>query len=64
MIEYNAPVQFDPKKSEHRESFNNFLKNNSWKDTKLRFILEHPYVDIPSMIHNKLINYYLSREFK
>jgi hypothetical protein len=64
MIEYNAPVTFDVKNVTHRKAFNDFLKNHSWKDTNLRFILEHPFVDIPSMIHAKLINYYLTKEFK
>jgi hypothetical protein len=63
MIRMIAPVNFDVNNKKHREAFHIFLKDNTWSKTRTRFILEHPFVDIPSMIHNKLLNYYLTKEF-
>ena len=64
MIKTIAPVNFDVTNVEHRKSFHNFVKDNSWSNSNVRFILEMPFVDIPSMIRHKLLNYYMNKEFK
>ena len=63
MIKVNTPVDFDVKNPEHRQVFHTFIKENTWGKTKTRFVLEHPYVDIPTMIQNKLLDFYLTKEF-
>lgn len=52
-------VAFDPNNREHQLDFAEFLKYNNWR-TGCRFMLEDPYEDIPSMIKDKLIAYYMS----
>ena len=64
MIKINAPVNFDVTNKEHRKAFSQFIKDNTWSKTTTRFVLEHPFIDIPSMIQHKLLNYYLTSEFK
>ncbi len=63
MIKTIEPVNFDAANTEHRMAFHSFVKYNTWSKSKTRFLLENPYVDIPSMIQNKLLNYYLTKEF-
>jgi hypothetical protein len=41
-----------------------FIKKQKWDSKCPRFILEHPFLDVPTMIQNKLIQYYLKQEFK
>lgn len=54
---------FDPANREHRLAYLNFLKDKSWKTSKYRFILEDDHHDVPYSINNKLIEYYMGREF-
>ena len=64
MIKTIAPVNFDVTNEEHRKSFHKFYKNNSWSESDYRFILEMPFLDIPTMIRHKLLDYYMNKEFK
>lgn len=52
-------ISFDPANTEHRLDFAEFIKYNNWR-SGCRFLLEDPYEDIPSMIKDKLISYYIA----
>jgi len=56
-------VEFDSSNKEHRLAYHNFLKYNTWSKSKFRFILEDTYIDIPTMISDRLLRHYLKREF-
>lgn len=51
-------VAFEPSNRKHRLDYAQFLRYNNWKDG-CQFLLEEPYMDIPSMINDKLVHYYL-----
>ena len=51
-------VNFDPANKQHRLDYARFLKYNNWKNG-CRYLLEEPYMDIPTMIHDKLVRHYL-----
>lgn len=60
----NRPyVIFDPANKEHRLIYNKFLKTGSWSNCSYQFICEAPYLDLPSCINYKLVNYFFSKEF-
>ena len=46
----------------HRNFYFDFLKNNSWANCPVRFELEAPYLDIVTMIKDKMLNYYIQQE--
>jgi hypothetical protein len=64
MLQNKLLVNFDVGNVEHRKYFNMFIKKQKWDSKCPRFILEHPFLDVPTMIQNKLIQYYLKQEFK
>jgi hypothetical protein len=49
---------FDVSKKEDIELFSFFLKNSKWK-TPCPFVLEFPFLSVPDMIKDKLINAYI-----
>lgn len=51
-------VNFDPANRKHRLDYAQFLKYNNWKNG-CKYLLEEPYVDIPTMIQDKLVRHYL-----
>lgn len=55
---------FDAENAEHRKVYNQYLKTKSWADCPYQFVLEEPFLDLPSCINHKLIHYYISQEFK
>ena len=57
-------VIFDPKNSDHRAYYAEFLKKSSWKNCPVRFHIEQGYGDITAMVENKLTAYYLGQEFR
>jgi len=57
-------VPFDPANSAHRRAVNTYVRTGGWGSTPMRFLLETPYLDVPNMVSSRLLNYYLSREFK
>jgi hypothetical protein len=59
---YVEQVLFDVNNAEHRKAFANFLTNASWGAGAPRFILEESNATIPSMITNKLLQYYLEKD--
>lgn len=55
-------VAFDVKKPEHRQYFANFLKNRTWKDCPVRFNLEESYMDVPSLIQDRINKHYFEAD--
>lgn len=55
-------VQFNASNTEHRFAFTNFLRNKKWGDSP-RFYLEEGYSCVPEMIKDKLLQYYINKEF-
>jgi hypothetical protein len=62
----HAPVliEFDAKNTTHRQHFHYFMKNNKWRESAPRFVLESPFVNVPVMIQQKLLEFYLNNEYK
>lgn len=57
-------VAFDPHNKDHRRYYAEFLEYGGWGTCPVRFIVpEDVGSDLPSMIKNSLINYYVEREF-
>jgi hypothetical protein len=63
---YNRPlVAFDANNKEHRRFYAEFVKTSSWGSCPVRFIVTEDHGgDLISMIKNRLINYYVEREFQ
>ena len=57
-----AAVVFDVENAEHRQFFHNFRKNLTWKGAP-RFVLEDQWSNVPDMITNKMLDYYMKGEF-
>ena len=60
----NRPLAlFDAANAEHRRAYNTYKMTGSWSDCKYQFVVEDPYYDLPTMIDNKLVKFYLEHEF-
>lgn len=59
LIRATERVVFDPANKQHRLDYARFLKYNNWKEC-CHYLLEDPYMDIPTMINDKLIAYFLA----
>jgi hypothetical protein len=58
-------VAFDASNKEHRRYYAQFLKVNTWGHCPVRFIVEGDHgMDLPTMMRNKLCEYYVAQEFK
>jgi hypothetical protein len=58
-------VAFDASNKEHRRYYAEFLKLNTWGHCPVRFIVEDDHgMDLPTMMRNKLCEYYVAQEFK
>jgi hypothetical protein len=58
-------VAFDVSNKEHRRYYAEFLKFDSWGHCPVRFIITDEHgMDLPTMIKNKLCEYYVSQEFR
>jgi hypothetical protein len=55
---------FDAENEEHRRAYFTYINSRSWDGCKFRFIVEEPYVDLPTNIDRKMISYYIAREFE
>lgn len=62
---YSRPlVAFDPYDKDHRRYYAEFLEYGGWGMCPVRFICpEDVGMDLPSMIKNSLVHYYIDREF-
>ncbi len=57
-------VAFDPANKDHRRYYAEFLEYGGWGRCPVRFVCpEDIGHDLPTMIKNSLIDYYVSREF-
>jgi len=57
-------VAFDPQNKDHRRYYAEFLEYGGWGSCPVRFIVTEEHgMDLPSMIKNSLIEYYIDREF-
>lgn len=63
---YSRPwVAFDATNKEHRRYYAEFLKFNTWGRCPVRFIVPDEHAnDLPTMIRNKLVEFYVAQEFK
>jgi hypothetical protein len=52
-------VRFSPDDKKHVEQYRNFLVNRKWDTLGCPYELEWPYLGIPDMIKDKIINHYL-----
>jgi hypothetical protein len=59
VLKTKSLVKFEPRNSEHLAIFNHFLTKNNWKEG-CPFELEQPYLDVPSMIRDKIARHYIS----
>lgn len=66
-LEYHGRpwVAFDASNKEHRRYYAEFIKFNTWGRCPVRFIVTEEHAnDLPTMIRNKLCEYYVQSEFK
>lgn len=57
-------VAFDPNNKDHRRYYAEFLEYKGWGRCPVRFIVPDDVgMDLPTMIRNRLCEYYISREF-
>jgi hypothetical protein len=57
-------VAFDPYDKDHRRYYAEYLEYGGWGRCPVRFIVTEEHgLDLPTMIRNKLIEYYIDREF-
>lgn len=57
-------MAFDPYNKDHRRYYAEFIQYGGWGMCPVRFICPEDYgMDLPTMIKNRLIEYYISREF-
>jgi hypothetical protein len=58
-------VAFDASNKEHRRYYAEFVKFQTWGRCPVRFIVTDDHgMDLPTMIKNKLCEYYVKTEFK
>lgn len=59
---------FDPSKKDDRILAYKFLKTYTWKDlapgNTCPFFCEFPYIEIPAMLKDKIVEYYSQKEMK
>jgi len=63
ILQQHPTVEFDPTNQQHREFYNEFNKKGKWNAVAPRFILSRPYLSVPTMIADILLNYYMEQEF-
>ena len=57
-------MAFDPYNKDHRRYYAEFLENGGWGNCPVRFICPEDHGDnLPTMIKNSMINFYIDREF-
>ena len=52
-------VRFSPEDKKHIDQYRNFVINRKWDNPGGPFELVWPYLSIPDMIKDKIINHYL-----
>lgn len=56
---FEKRVKFEPRKREHQLAYARYLKYNAWGENGCRFELEGEWNDIPTMIRDKMLTYYM-----
>lgn len=56
-------VAFDPKNKQHRKWFREFQVRHTWGRCPVRFIVPDENGDLITLCQQKLIEYYVSKEF-
>jgi hypothetical protein len=57
-------VAFDPNNKDHRRYYAEYIEHGGWGRCPVRFICTEDHgFDLPTMIKNSLVEYYVSREF-
>ena len=57
-------VTYDPSLPSHLNAYKVFFQTNSWAHTDLRFEVEHPFVDVPTTLANKTLQYFFDKDSK
>ena len=52
-------VRFSPEDKKHIDQYRNFVVKRKWDAPGCPYELECPYLSIPDMIKDKIINHYL-----
>jgi hypothetical protein len=57
-------VAFDPHNKDHRRYYAEFLEHGGWGRCPVRFLCPEDHgSDLPVMIRNSLVQYYIEKEF-
>ena len=56
-------VAFDPTVKNHRRWFHEFITKRSWGSCPVRFIVPDEHGDLVTLCQQRLIDYYVSKEF-
>lgn len=57
-------VAFDPNNKDHRRWYYEFLEYGGWGHCPVRFVCPEAYgFDLPTMLKNALVQYYVEKEF-
>ena len=59
MMEINKRIIFDPSFPDDRLAAKEYFMNNKWSKNGCPFFLEWPYLDIPSMLKDKITKHSL-----
>lgn len=57
-------VAFNPDNKSHRKYWAMFLRDQSWNNIPVRFVLVDNCHDLVTMINKQLTDYYITKEFK
>ena len=52
-------VRFSPDDKKHIDTYRHFVVKRKWENPGCPYELEWPYLSIPDMIKDKIINHYL-----
>ena len=54
---------FDANNEQHRKAYFEYMSKGSWAECPYQFVLEEPYLDLPSCINYKMVEHYMQQEF-
>ncbi len=57
-------VIFDPTNKDHRKWVSDFIKNRTWRNCPVRFIVADNSLELANVMQRQLVQYYTSKEFK
>ena len=57
-------VMFDPTNKDHRKWAASFIKNRSWRECPVRFLVNDNSLELVNVIQRQLVQYYTNKEFK